>query len=63
MKIGTLITMIFLILVAIAHLYRAFLELPLIAGNYQVPIWMSWIAVLLTLAMAISIWYEHRKSR
>ena len=36
--------------------------LPLVAGNYQVPIWMSWIAVLLTLALAISIWYEHRKT-
>ena len=51
--------MILLILVALAHLYRALLELPLIAGNYQVPIWASWIAVLFTLMMPGAAAFTH----
>lgn len=56
-------TAIFLILVALVHLYRALVELPLIAGKYHVPIWMSWIAVFLTLGLAISLWKEHRNTK
>jgi len=38
--------------VAIAHLLRAFNTLPLTFGNWPVPVWLSWLAALVTATLS-----------
>ncbi len=63
MKTGTFIAMIFLILVGIAHVFRAIMHVDVTAGGYYVPMWMSWAAVVLTFALSAAIWNEHRNKK
>jgi len=63
MKAGTFVAMIFLILVAIAHISRVIMQVEMEVGCYSIPMWMSWAAVVLTSALSIAIWYEHRNNR
>ncbi len=60
MKKGTFVAMISLILVAIAHIARIMTQIDVIVGNYDVPMWMSWAAVIGGLVLAAAIWNEHR---
>ena len=60
MKTGTFIAMIFLVLVAIAHVLRVIMQVEVIAGGYYVPMWMSYAAVILTVVLAAAMWNEHR---
>ena len=61
MKPATLITTIFLALISIAHLVRFALGIEVIAGGVTVPMWLSLVACLVTGALAIFLWREHRR--
>jgi hypothetical protein len=63
MKPGTFVAMIFLVLVAIAHIMRVVWQVEVVVGDYDVPMWMSYAAVILTLVMAAAIWNEHRDKK
>ncbi|RLD22252.1 MAG: hypothetical protein DRI71_07780 [Bacteroidetes bacterium] len=62
MKTGTFVAMIFLILVTITHILRIFMQVKVTVGAYDVPMWMSYAAVILTIVLAASIWNEHRNN-
>jgi len=62
MKTGTFVAMIFLVLVAIAHIVRVIWQVEVIVGAYYVPMWMSYAAVILTAVLAGAMWNEHRSS-
>jgi len=60
MKTGTFVAMIFLVLVAIAHILRVIWQVEVVVGSYDVPMWMSYAAVIMTLVLAGALRNEHR---
>ena len=60
MKTGSFVAMIFLVLVAIAHILRVIWQVEVIVSGYYVPMWMSYAAVILTAVLAGAMWNEHR---
>ena len=40
-------------IVAIAHAYRAIRELPVLIGSTALPVWTSWLAVVVSGALSI----------
>jgi tellurite resistance protein TehA-like permease len=60
MKTGTFVAMIFLVLVAIAHILRVIWQVEVIVDDYYVPMWMSYTAVILAAVLAGAMWNEHR---
>ena len=60
MKTGTFVAMIFLVLVAIAHILRVIWQVEVVVGSYDVPMWMSYAAVIMSLVLAGAMWNEHR---
>jgi hypothetical protein len=61
MRPGTVLTIVFLLLVAIAHLLRVLYGVEVTAGGLAIPMWMSVAATLLTGALALLLWREaHR---
>jgi len=62
MKPASLVTTIFLALIALVHLLRILFQVELIAGHMIVPMWMSAMASLFTVGMAFFLWKENRKS-
>jgi hypothetical protein len=46
--------------IAAAHVLRAALQVPAQLGSYQVPLWISWVAVAVT--GSLSLW-AFRSSR
>ena len=63
MKTGTFVAMIFIVLVAIAHIMRVVWQVEVIVSDYYVPMWMSYAAVILTVVLAGAMWNEHRNKR
>lgn len=45
---------IFFAFIAAAHTLRAVLQVPAQLGSYQVPLWISWMAVVVT--GSLSVW-------
>lgn len=41
-------------IVAIAQASRAFMQLPIQAGNFEVPVWASWVAAVV--AGSLCVW-------
>lgn len=39
--------------VALAHVYRAITEVPILVGSSAVPLWASWVAALVTGALCV----------
>ena len=60
MKTGSFVTMIFLVLVAIAHILRVIWQVEVTVDDYYVPMWMCYAAVILTAVLAGAMWNEHR---
>lgn len=48
-------------LIAAAHALRAILQVPAQIGTYQVPVWISWIAVVVT--GSFSVWASRTSRR
>ncbi|MGD0572160.1 MAG: hypothetical protein ABSB11_03980 [Sedimentisphaerales bacterium] len=61
MKPATTITVIFLLIVSIAHLLRLILQVKVITNLFVVPMWMSIPACIVTAALAIWLWKENKK--
>ena len=60
MKPATLITIILLFLISIAQAARVFLQVHIIANGFEMPFWPSIVACIVTAALAILLWREHR---
>ena len=61
MKPASLVTVIFLAFVSIAHLLRVIYRVEIVAGGVSIPIWMSVLACLATAALAGCLWREQRR--
>jgi len=60
MKTGSMLAMLLLTLVAIAHLARLVLALDITVGEWNVPQWVSVGGVVVPAAIAILLWRESR---
>ena len=61
MKPATTITVIFLLIVSIAHLLRLILQVKVMTNLFEVPMWMSVPACIVTAGLAIWLWKENKK--
>jgi hypothetical protein len=61
MKPATTITVIFLLIVSIIHLLRLILHVTVMTNLFDVPMWMSVPACLVTAGLAIWLWKENKK--
>lgn len=56
----TLIAAIIFALMAIAHFYRLFTHFRVTVGSHTLPMWLSIVAILITLVLAIGLFRESR---
>jgi hypothetical protein len=62
MKPVTMITVLFLAMVAAAHLLRLLLGVEVTVGGTLVPLWVSVIACVVPAGLAVGLWRESRKA-
>jgi hypothetical protein len=60
MKPAALVTCVFLLLVALAHLLRIVLGLAVTVGTVSIGMWMSAVATVFTAGLAVWLWREQR---
>lgn len=60
MKPATLLSTLFLALVAIGHVVRFVLRLQVTVAGVEVPMWCSIPAAILFAGLAFALWREHR---
>ena len=63
MKTGTWLAILLLILVAVAHMLRLVMSTEIMIENWQVPMWVSVLAVIVTVGVAFLLFRESRNSR
>jgi len=61
MKPATIITVILLLLVSLAHLLRLIFQVKVTTNLFEVPMWMSIPACIVTAALAIWLWIENKR--
>jgi hypothetical protein len=61
MKPSIIVTSIFLLLVAIVHVLRLILQLKVTAGDYELPMWMSIPAAIVTAGLSLWLLRENKK--
>ena len=61
MKPASVVCVIFLALVSVAHLLRVVYRAEIVAAGVTVPIWMSVLACLFTAALAGWLWREQKR--
>ena len=61
MKPATTITVIFLLIVSILHLLRLIFQVKVATNLFDVPMWMSAPACIVTAGLAIWLWKENKK--
>jgi hypothetical protein len=61
MKPATLLTVVFLVMVCVAHLLRLLYRVEIVAGGVAIPQWASAAASLVTAALAGWLWRERRR--
>ena len=60
MKPATNITVILLMLIAIAHLLRLLFRVEIVANGMVIPMWASIPAFIIPAVLAIMVWRENR---
>ena len=61
MKPVARIATLFLALVALAHLSRVALQIPVTAGTVTIPLWVSALACVVTGGLSVPLWRESRR--
>jgi hypothetical protein len=61
MKPATIITIILLLFVSVAHLLRLIFQVKVTANGFEIPIWASIPGCVVTAALAIWLWRENKK--
>jgi uncharacterized membrane protein len=62
MKPAKTITVIFLLLVSMAHLLRLIFQVKVMANTVGIPMWMSAVACIVTAVLAAWLWRENNLS-
>ena len=60
MKPAALLAAVLLVLVATAHLLRLFFRVEIVADGMVIPIWVSVLAAVIPLGLALRLWKEQR---
>lgn len=58
MKPGAAVAMTLLALIAVIHVVRVLLKVPVIIGTTTVPMWASLVAAIVSGVVAIALWRE-----
>jgi hypothetical protein len=61
MKPVSLIVTVLLSVVAIAHLVRLVLKVPVVVSGMELPLWISGIGFIVPATLAFFLWHESRK--
>jgi uncharacterized membrane protein len=61
MKPSTIVTVVFLLLISLAHLLRLLFQVKVTADAFELPMWMSIPACIVTAALAVWLWMESKK--
>jgi hypothetical protein len=61
MKPATTITAILLLIVSMAHLLRLIFQVKVTTNLFEVPMWISVPACIVTAGLAIWLWKENKK--
>jgi hypothetical protein len=61
MRPSIIVTSIFLLLVAIFHVLRLIFQVRVMADNYEVPMWMSIPAAIVTAGLALWLLQDNKK--
>ena len=61
MRPATLVTILFLAVIAVGHLLRVLFAVPVTVASTPVPMWMSAAAFLFTAALAGMLWRDARR--
>ena len=62
MKPATMISTLFLAMVAIGYLLRLVLGVEVIIGGFVIPLWVSVIACVVPAGLAVGVWRENREA-
>lgn len=57
----TMIAALLLLVVAAGHAYRLIANIPVVAGGYDVPLWVSWPGALVPAFLSVMVFMETRK--
>ncbi|MDH3646333.1 MAG: hypothetical protein OER80_06135 [Gammaproteobacteria bacterium] len=60
MKMGTLLAIVLFGLVTLAHLLRLLLSTEIVIENWQVPMWVSLLGVIVPATVALLLFRESR---
>ena len=60
MKPAALVAVVFLSVVALLHVLRLLFQLPFTVGDFEIPMWVSVLAVLGPGGLAVWLWREQR---
>ena len=60
MKPAALLSVLFLAFIAVVHLLRLALAVPITVGSLVIPVWLSVPAAVATGALAIWLWKEQQ---
>jgi hypothetical protein len=61
MKPSIIVTSVFLLLVAVAHVLRLIFQVKVITGDYELPMWPSIAAAIFTAGLAIWLLQDNKK--
>lgn len=61
MKPFTTIAVVFFALIAMGHLLRLFFGWKFTVDDVIVPLWASWLALVITAGLALMLWREAHK--
>jgi hypothetical protein len=61
MKASEIVTIIFLLLVSVAHLLRLIFQAQITVNTLAIPMWMSVAACIVTAALAVWLWMDVKK--
>lgn len=61
MKSAASIATLLLSLIALLHLLRIILRVPVMAGSFEIPMWASALGVLGPCALAVWLWREQKR--
>ena len=62
MKPATMISTLFLAMVAIGHLLRLVRGVEVIVGGFVIPLWVSVIACVVPAGLEVGLWRENREA-
>ena len=58
---STAIVSIVLLLIALAHLVRLFSKASVMVNTVAIPVWVSFLGLIITVVLAIWLWMENKR--